>query len=499
MIRIGFGTGWKTRTLAVVVVLLFLGGIPASSSAMSESWDAMYIGGNKIGYVWTRVEPVKDGDKQLVRVRVDVYVSFKRGKDKVTMELEYGTIETPEGQILRLDTRTHASNQMIRVHGDVINGKMRLKNENGDQKQEKVIDWPIDTLGPYGVEMSLSRKQMKPGEVRQIKTYTPDLNKIGDVTLTAVGMENVPLGGGTTRELLRVDQETSFDGKKAPELAVTFWVDAGGQVLKSFTDNNGGMISYRTTREAAMKGIGNFDLMAASIVKTRKIANPESTRGITYRLTMPDVNPTEIFPNDRRQTIKDGASKTSATLEVTTAPRFAGEAGPEEVGPEYLGSNTYITCTDSKVIQHAREAVGRETDPWAKAQAINAWVFKRMKHKNFETSFAPADEVARNLSGDCTEHAVLSAAMCRSQGIPARVATGLVYAESLGGFGFHMWNEVYVNRRWVAIDSAFDETDVDAVHLKLSESSLEGVSPFESFMAVARVFGKLKIEVVEIH
>jgi transglutaminase/protease-like cytokinesis protein 3 len=106
--------------------------------------------------------------------------------------------------------------------------------------------------------------------------------------------------------------------------------------------------------------------------------------------------------------------------------------------------------------------------------------------------------VARTLSGDCTEHAVLTAAMCRSEGIPARVATGLVYAESLGGFGFHMWNEVYVNRRWVAIDSAFDETDVDAVHLKLTDSSLDGVAQFETFLPVSRVMGKLKIEVVEI-
>ena len=140
----------------------------------------------------------------------------------------------------------------------------------------------------------------------------------------------------------------------------------------------------------------------------------------------------------------------------------------------------------------------RPTDPWAKAQAINKWVATNLKNKNFETSFAPADEVARTLAGDCTEHGVLTAAMCRAEGIPARVVVGLVYANHLGGFGFHMWNEVYVNRRWVAIDATFDETQVDAVHIKLSESSLDGVAPFETFLAVARVFGKLKLEAVEV-
>ena len=106
-----------------------------------------------------------------------------------------------------------------------------------------------------------------------------------------------------------------------------------------------------------------------------------------------------------------------------------------------------------------------------------------MKNKNFATAFAPASEVARNLSGDCTEHGVLTAAICRAVGIPARVAIGLVYVDHLGGFGFHMWNEVYVNRRWVAIDAAFDQTEVDAVHIKLSDTSLDGVSPLRSVPA----------------
>ncbi len=129
---------------------------------------------------------------------------------------------------------------------------MMLKIENGDQKQEKVIPWTPDTFGPYGAELSLSRKPIKPGEVRKVKTFIPDLNKIVEATLTARGMEPVALGGGANRDLLRIDQEITFDdGKKAPEMNSTLWVDEGGQILKSFTDSNGGMMTYRTTKEAA--------------------------------------------------------------------------------------------------------------------------------------------------------------------------------------------------------------------------------------------------------
>src|SRR5262249_54253822 len=150
---------------------------------------------------------------------------------------------------------------------------------------------------------------IKPGEVRKIRTFIPDLNKIGDSTLTARGLEPVALGGGTNRDLLRVDQEVSFeDGKKAPEFNTTFWVDSGGQVLKSFTDSNGGMVVYRTTKEAALRQGPQFDLLAASIIKIgRKINNPETSRDVIYKVSMTDGDPAQIIPNDRRQTIKAGA------------------------------------------------------------------------------------------------------------------------------------------------------------------------------------------------
>src|SRR5690606_16861714 len=130
--------------------------------------------------------------------------------------------------------------------------------------------------------------------------------------------------------------------------------------------------------------------------------------------------------------------------------------------------------------------------------AIEEWVFANMKKKNFSTAFAPADEEARELSGDCTEHSVLVAALCRAAGIPARCAAGLVNAEHLRRFGPHMWTEVYVNNRWVALDATFNQSRVDATHIKLSDSSLDGVAPFDAFLPVLRIFRDMKIEPLEI-
>ena len=57
-------------------------------------------------------------------------------------------------------------------------------------------------------------------------------------------MEQVALGGGVNRDLLRIDQEIVLDGgKKAPEMSSTLWVDENGQILKTFTDSSGGMVT----------------------------------------------------------------------------------------------------------------------------------------------------------------------------------------------------------------------------------------------------------------
>lgn len=468
----------------------------------TESWDAVYLAGSKVGHIHTFIEPVKDKGRDLLRVRFTLKLSFKRLDDRINMDMEYGTIEALDGSVLRLDTRIHASEQEVQVHGDVIDNKMKLKLEGTGQAQEQTIDWGPEVRGPYAAEQSLSHKPIKGGEVRALKMYMPDLNRVCDVTLTAKRKEDVKLGGGVTRALMKVEQTTTLDGKPRPEFDVTLWVDEGGQLLKSKTDSNGGMVTYRTTREGALAANdsnASFDQILNSVIKIkRKIPRPETTRDVRYRVSLQNDDPTQVLPTDRRQSVGPGANKNEAVLVVKTAGPDAGPPETGEVDPVYLRANAMINSRDARVVDLARQAVGDAVDPWRKARRVEHWVAKNLKDKNFSTGFAPASEVARNLTGDCTEHGVLVAAMCRASGVPARVVVGLVYVDHLGGFGFHLWNEVYVNRRWVAVDAAFEQDAVDAVHIKLSDASLDGVSPFETFLPIVRVLGKMTLEPLEV-
>ena len=301
---------------------------------------------------------------------------------------------------------------------------------------------------------------------------------------------------------MRVNHGVSLNGKPQKEFDQTMYVDDGGQVLMSKSELFGGMAMYRTTKQGAMLPdqalAGQFDQIANSVIKVpRLIKDYKKTRNVRYKVTIKEDNVADLVPADRRQTLSVGSNTSVAFLDVKTAgPNIAGTDPTPD--PAYSQPNALINSDDARVIELTRKAVGNAASPWDQAVRIEKWVAHNLTEKNFKTAFAPAAEVAVNLTGDCTEHAVLTAAMCRAAGIPARVVVGLVYADELKGFGYHMWNEVYVNRHWVAIDAAYDEDDVDAVHIKLSESSLEGVSPFETFLPIVKVLGKMSIEPLEI-
>ena len=135
-----------------------------------------------------------------------------------------------------------------------------------------------------------------------------------------------------------------------------------------------------------------------------------------------------------------------------------------------------------RVVELASRAKGDARDPLALAIQLERVVHESVERKDYSRAFDSAADVARKLQGDCTEHAVLLAAMCRARGIPARVASGLVaYRE---GFAYHMWTEVWITDRWVPLDATLGKAGIGAGHLKLAESSLDGANAYSAFLPV---------------
>jgi transglutaminase-like putative cysteine protease len=130
---------------------------------------------------------------------------------------------------------------------------------------------------------------------------------------------------------------------------------------------------------------------------------------------------------------------------------------------------------------------------------MEKYVSKTLTNKNFSTAMASAAEVAERLEGDCTEHAVLLAAMLRAKMIPSRIAVGLVYIEHNHSFGGHMWSEAWLDGKWVPLDATLGRGGIGGAHIKMAQSSFsdDGPAPVLSFLPMMKVLGKMEIKVIE--
>jgi Transglutaminase-like superfamily len=107
-------------------------------------------------------------------------------------------------------------------------------------------------------------------------------------------------------------------------------------------------------------------------------------------------------------------------------------------------------------------------------------------------------EMMARKSGDCTEAAVLLAALARAAGIPARVANGVVYTQVRyhgvsNAFMPHSWVIAYADGKWRSFDLALDKFDSTHIavtvgdgdeHSMLAARQLSGLLRWDSIAEV---------------
>lgn len=92
---------------------------------------------------------------------------------------------------------------------------------------------------------------------------------------------------------------------------------------------------------------------------------------------------------------------------------------------------------------------------------VTRFTYEQIGDKHYRNGFDIASQVANSLEGDCTEHAVLNAALMRASGFPARVVMGVLII--LGEHGAmaagHAWNEIYYDDGWHIHDATLPTED----------------------------------------
>lgn len=464
-----------------------------------EIWQTIYLNGQRVGYARVLTDPRTANGKTTVHTVAETQMKIKRFGQTLSMSTTLATEETLDGDLIEYRfAMANPPASPSQTTGRVVADKLMLVSEVDGKQKTSESAWKAGVKSPVYQDRLLRSAPLKAGESKTFEAFFPDFGKAGSMTLTAGENESIQLSDGRSQSL----QKMRMSNTLLPGIITTAWVDAKGQSLKSSTNLLGTeMVTYTVSRDEALKtlSVADLDLGVSTLVKVGSIPRPYETKRGVYTVTIRDDNPTKVLPTGETQSLK-ALTAEAAELTVIALP-IPAKSGFEAAGKEFLQSTRFLQADDEKVQAHAEAAAKGLTDGAAIARAMEKYVRDKLTKKNFSTALASAGEVARNLEGDCTEHAVLLAAMLRAKQIPSRAAVGLVYVESLQAFGGHMWTEAKLDGKWVPLDATLGRGGIGATHIKLADVLFEeddAIAPLSSFSSLLTVMGKLTIDVVKV-
>lgn len=192
--------------------------------------------------------------------------------------------------------------------------------------------------------------------------------------------------------------------------------------------------------------------------------------------TLPDTPYQKVL---RRDTGANGAV-------ITVSAGRNNSAGTEN--PECCTANTRLLSLAAPEIQGLKMKFRDVPD---KPAAVASFVYGHISRKMFGIPMLSAVQIYRGRSGDCTEHAVLTIAVLRALGVPARGVVGMLLSPDFGGrkdvFVFHMWAEAYYRGKWVLVDATRPHDLHPNRYLALAYHSLQTEMPLSYLKAVAAV------------
>lgn len=469
----------------------------AEPKPLDEVWEAAFVQNAagvdvKIGHIHMTSVPVTVDGKRLIRTTKELRLVVGRGGDQAELKADMSTDEDASKRVHAITARIWLGKDKVQTIACKIAGE-QINVDIGAGARE--YRWDPNNLGLASEQTLLRDRKAKPGDEFTYRYYEPQIVHPVTVKVSVKDLEDVALPGGVKRKLLKVVAAPEAlplpNGGKLQLPAGTFWADpVSYDTIKTVMDiaELGKVTLLRTSKVAALapneKTPGLLDRQ--SIFLKAAIPDMHEREAVVYRVTYKgDAKPEELLVADDRQMIRSNGGNTF-DLHIN-AKRKPAATGSEKAGDEFLKSNYFVNSDDAKVRELSAKAVGTEKDPWKKAQKIEGFVRGYMTVADYTEAMAPADHVARTRTGDCTEFAMLTAAMCKAAGVPARTAVGLVYVNNLNGkpgLGFHMWTEVFVNSQWMGLDATLAKGSIGPGHIKITDHSWAGVISFTPLLPV---------------
>ncbi|MGD9498102.1 MAG: transglutaminase family protein [Armatimonadota bacterium] len=464
---------------------------PPSSEELERlvgtQWYSVRVMGQPNGYACIQTDLVDGAEGARLRVTEDLRIMISLGgreleasKSQVTV---YDALLRPASIELVKDELGRASRLSARLEGETLIVRTGSPEPGGPPPKVQQIAVPADLTSDLVIPIRLLRGELDVGDRFELRVYDPEVEVLDRHIVSVERRESL---GDTDTLVINARSE-------ALGVEVLSWIDGAGVLLRQTVPGLMELTLERVTEEEALASLAPFEIKS-QIPVAEHLPLVRSLREVTLRVRRTIGSAVELIPATGRQRVVAEADDAVVTIARERPPQESPSLpiGAEELAP-YLQPTKHVQSDHPRIVQTAREVIGAETDAWAAAQLLCTWVHERMGKVSSEPRPITALEALEEMQGDCTEHAILLAALGRAVGLPTRLVTGLAYVG--GKFGYHAWTEVYVGR-WVEMDPAWGEITADAGHLVIYSTALDEASYARASLATGRTIGAIEIDLL---
>lgn len=465
-----------------------------------DFWFTISFDNQPVGFEHVKVQSLTNKATPLLACFRKTELNLTRLNQNLTVKASLWTTQTPDGilQTFHLQ-RTDGNGSRIERSGTISSDRSLINIEErvGATRRTYDVRIPAATYSPIVSLWLPAAAETAQGRL-SVPVFFPESSVTSEITAARMPDRRLRLPGNKPLDAKRFQFALQLDPTNLTDLLTD---EAGNVVRQEKQVLHRTLVLEATTAEQALSAASekSLDLDAGSLIPIQRLPAAGTGRRITVlELTVKEGFLPEI-PNSTYQTAdRINPSTTRVTL-IDPADRHTRQIPTPPVSPPPLPPTRWMPTDQPAVQRMALLAAGSEREPAAVCRKLETYVRQKMRHSAFSTSVLPADEVARTLRGDCTEHAVLLATLIRARGIPARIASGLIHTNRQLGFTGHVWVEASIHDLWQPFDSAVDASAPETTRIKLSDSQMPDtlISGASLFLPILELAGRCHVQILE--
>lgn len=460
-----------------------------ATCALAETrWYVVKLQGQPAG--WMTIERKVAGD--LITTTTSMRVAVGRQGAVVVTAFESEVVEFDHGNLSSMRRLIEGDrDEMTTWH---FNGRTARVEHDGHESIEPAPDGLY--VGPDAERRYLAER-IAAGDATISTQVADPLSGLDPVPTrrTRVGQEAI----NVLRETIAT---VRFETRRGDEDRVVHeWLDAEGNLVRAETAI--GAVTQEivlsdeaTARRALARPPDLID--ATRVVASRAIRGHERLRTASFLLKGIADAPALETTVQLAERLDGGSVRVTIDLDARSEAVDVGD----DARARLLAPTELLEINDDRVRRLAERAIAAlpaSATNSAKAEAMRGFVHRYINRKNLGVALGSAAETAESREGDCTEHAVLLAAMLRANGIPSQLVAGLIYEPGGPGappaFIYHVWTQALVegeaSAHWIDLDATQRRRPRHACQIALSLS--DGSDPDDLWAGLAPTLGTISV------